>query len=366
MLIWFILACMTVAVMATLAIPFLRNTPTAGTRDRDFETAIYRDQLQELERDKARGIIGGVEADAARNEISRRLLNVGSAQKPAARSASPMAKLAVLLVPLIAIPLYAKFGNPAAPDVPLQARLKDAIVNQDMAALMAEVETRLASHPDDIKGWQVLAPIYKRDKRWVDAAQAYGNILRLAPATADNISDYAEMMVFANEGMVTSDAEKAFAEALKADPKNPRGRFFAALALKQEGKSDAARKLFESFLADSPADAPWRAMVQNELVDVKAAKAPALSNEQIAAVQALPSADQATMIKGMIEGLETRLGTDSRDLQGWQRLIRARMVSGDGAKAKASLQLALGIFRDEPASIASLNGLAKELGINDP
>jgi cytochrome c-type biogenesis protein CcmH len=329
MLIWFILACMTVAVMATLAIPFLRNTPAAATPDTDFETAIYRDQLQELERDKTRGIIGDVEADAARNEISRRLLHANASPTDTPSRGSSFAKFAVLLVPLIALPIYSKFGNPKFPDVPLQERLQGAVANQDFAALVASVEAHLAGDPKDIKGWQVLAPAYKREKRWADAAEAYAHILQLAPATAETIADYAEMLVFANEGMVTAEA----------------------------------KKLFESFLADSPADAPWRPMVENELRDVTSAKAPVLTQEQLASGQAMNAGDQAMMIKGMVDGLEVRLGTDSRDLQGWQRLIRARMVSGDGAKAKNSLQVALGIFKGEPESIASLNGLAKELGI---
>lgn len=364
MLIWFIFAGMTLAVVATLAIPFLRKASTAKPRDVDFETAIYRDQLQELERDKARGIIGDVEADAARNEISRRLLHANTFQTDTLSRGSSLAKFAVLIVPLIALPIYAKFGNSSFPDVPLQERLQGAVANQDFAALVASVEVHLATDPNDIKGWQVLAPAYKREKRWADAAEAYSRILQLAPPTAETMADYAEMLVFTNEGMVTADAQKAFLEALKVDPKNPRGRFFTALAVKQEGKTHEARKLFESFLADSPADAPWRPMVENELRDVASAKVPGLTPEQLASGQAMEAGDQATMIKGMVEGLETRLGTDSRDLQGWLRLIRARTVSGDGAKAKGSLQVALGIFKDEPASVESLNGLAKELGIN--
>jgi cytochrome c-type biogenesis protein CcmH len=105
-------------------------------------------------------------------------------------------------------------------------------------------------------------------------------------------------------------------------------------------------------------------MVETELADMQNTRAPALSNEQIATVQAMPEGDQATMIKGMIDGLEQRLGTDSRDLEGWLRLIRARSVSKDDGKARSSLQLALGIFKDEPASLQALQGLAKELSLN--
>ena len=163
---------------------------------------------------------------------------------------------------------------------------------------------------------------------------------------------------------MTADAQTAVGEALKLDAKNPRARFFDALAVKQEGKPDEARRLFTAFLADSPADASWRPAVEAELRDLASARAPALSDEQIAAVQSMPAGDQATMIKGMIDGLEQKLGSDSHDLEGWLRLIRARSVSNEAEKARASLQLAMAIFKDEPASLQALQGLAKELELN--
>jgi cytochrome c-type biogenesis protein CcmH len=325
MMIWLVFAVMTAAVMAVLLVPFLRQPQGPPSSDADFNSAVYRDQLQELDRDAARGLIGGAEAQAARNEISRRLLQV--AKPRTAAKGNRYAVLAVALVPLLALPIYAKYGSPRSPDVALQERLKGAIANQDFAALVAAVERHLAKNPNDVDGWRVLAPGYRREGRWSDAAEAYANVLRLAPPTAEAITDYGEMLVYANEGMVTDEAQRAFTEALKLDSKNERAQNFYDLSLQQEGK------------------------------------VPAPSDDQMAAVQAMPAQDQQAMIAGMIDGLEQRLGTDSHDLEGWKRLIRARRVSNDVDKAKASLVLALNIFKDEPASLKALRGLAKELGL---
>jgi cytochrome c-type biogenesis protein CcmH len=326
MMIWLIFAGMTTAVVAALLVPFIRKSVAAQDSDSDFDRAIYRDQLQELDRDAARGLIGEAEAQAARNEISRRLLQVAKPEAPTAGSRNAL--LAVLLVPLIALPVYVKYGSPGLPDVPLQERLKGAIANQDFEALVATVEAHLAQAPNDVEGWKVLAPAYKRERRWSDAADAYANVLRLAPPTADAIADYGEMLVFANEGMVTDEAENAFAEALKLEATNERAKYYYDMAMKQEGK------------------------------------APALSDVQIAEGQAMSTQDQTAMIAGMMDGLEQKLGKDSRDLEGWKRLIRARRVSNEIDKAKISLDLAMNIFKDEPASLEGLRELAKELGIN--
>jgi len=327
MLIWLIFAGMTAAVVAALAVPFMRSSAGVQNPDADFDRAIYRDQLQELDRDAARGLIGEAEALAARNEISRRLLRVAKPEAPTA--GNRYALLAVLLVPLIALPVYARYGSPLMPDVPLQERLKGAIANQDFEALVATVEAHLAKSPNDVEGWKVLAPAYKRERRWRDAADAYANVLRLAPQTADAIADYGEMLVFANEGMVTAEAEGAFVEALKLEATNERANYYYDMALKQEGK------------------------------------APALTDQQIAAVQAMPPQDQTAMIAGMMDGLEQKLGKDSRDLEGWKRLIRARRISNEIDKAKESLNLAMNIFKDDPATLDALRELAKELGIEE-
>ena len=325
MMIWLVFGSITAAVVAVLLVPFLRKSSGSQNLDADFDRAVYRDQLKELERDQGRGIIGAAEAEAARNEISRRLLQ---AAKPVlSAGGNRYSLLAVLLVPLIALPLYAKFGSPGAPDVPLQQRMKGAIANQDFEALVATVEAHLAEAPNDIEGWKVLAPAYRRLQRWNDAAEAYANVLQLGPSTAQAIADYGEMLVFANEGMVTDEAQRAFAEALKLDGKDERANYYFAMGQKQEGK------------------------------------APVLTDEQVAAGQAMKTEDQSAMIAGMIDGLEQRLGDNSKDIEGWKKLIRARRVSNEVDKAKVSLQLALNIFKDEPASLEALRGLAKELGI---
>lgn len=351
MTIWLIFACMTAAAVAALLIPFLRKLSGPEDSDAEYDRNVYRDQLQELDRDRDRGLIGTAEADAARNEISRRLLQVAKPKLQA--SGNRISLLVVLLVPLIALPLYAKIGSPTVPDVPLQKRMEGAIANQDFTALVAKVEQHVAQTPDDSAGWKVLAPAYRRENRWIDAADAYANILRLEPATAQTIADYAEMLVYANEGMVTADAQQAFAEALRLDPADARSKYYYDLAVSQEGGAPA---LTDEQIASGKAMSAGDQSTQE-------GRAPTLTDEQVASVKAMSAEDQSTMIAGMIDGLEQRLGTDSRDIEGWKRLIRARRVSNDSDKAKKSLALALNIFKDEPVSLEALRGLAKELGI---
>lgn len=363
MMIWLILIALTAAVMAGLLLPILGHRDPPAERA-EYDRVVFRDQLTELDRDVARGVIGAAEADAARNEISRRLLRGVSAKsgRKAGGHTRLIALIGVLLVPAVALPLYMQRGHPGLADVPLAARLETAIENQDIEAMIAKVEQHMAGKPDDVQGWLVLAPSYKRMQRWDDAVNAYANILRLGKAAPAMIADYGEAVVFANEGMVTAEAHRAFTEALKLDPKIPKARYFDGLALKQEGKRDGARAAFQALLADSPADAPWRGAVDVELKNLDAG-VPALSGEQMAAGASMSATGRQAMIGSMVDGLEEKLKADANNLEGWQRLIRARSVLGETGKAQAALAAAREQFKDQPGAITALDGLAKELNM---
>jgi cytochrome c-type biogenesis protein CcmH len=363
-MIWIVFAAMTAAVIAVLLLPVVRQKPGAEPADRNaYDRAVFRDQLAELDRDLERGTIGQAEADAARNEISRRLI---AAAAPAAKrqplGAPSVALVAALLIPLVALPLYLWEGNPQLPDVPLASRMEQAEKTGDYDALIVKVEQHLAKNPDDLEGWQVLAPAYRRGMRWADAAEAQRNILRLSKPTADAMADFGEALVMANQGIVSAEAHDVFTQSLALDPKLPKSRFYDALALKQEGKTAEAKAAFEAFLKDTPEDAPWRPMLLAEMQSMDA-RPPALDQQTMKDASNMSSEDQQAMIRSMVDGLDEKLKADGSDLGGWLRLIRARGVLGEPDKAKAAYEAAKTQFKDKPDALAQLEALAKEMNL---
>ena len=85
MLNFLIFAVLAAAVVLAVSWPGLKSQAAGPARAR-YDEAVFRDQLAELERDKARGLIGAAEADSARNEIARRLLSAGRDERPATTS----------------------------------------------------------------------------------------------------------------------------------------------------------------------------------------------------------------------------------------------------------------------------------------
>src|SRR5256885_15697149 len=86
MALWLVFALMTAAAIFAVLWPLGRvRTPAAEGND----IAVYRDQLDEIARDRAAGLIGEAEAEAARIEVSRRLIAAADAQTPSSATAVP-------------------------------------------------------------------------------------------------------------------------------------------------------------------------------------------------------------------------------------------------------------------------------------
>ena len=85
-LIIFGLTCVALAVLAVGAVlaPLWRSRASEAAEDTDID--IYRDQLLEVERDLARGVLDEAEAERTRTEVSRRLLTADSNAAPRRRA----------------------------------------------------------------------------------------------------------------------------------------------------------------------------------------------------------------------------------------------------------------------------------------
>jgi cytochrome c-type biogenesis protein CcmH len=230
---------------------------------RAADVAVYRDQLAELERDRARGLIAESEAEAARVEVSRRLLGAAEADgedAPAAGALSRRRIAAVIVlagIPITAGALYLSLGSPELPAAPLAARLAKPPEQQDLALLVQRIENHLARNPADGRGWEVLAPVYLSVGRFDDAVQARANALRLLGATAAREADLGEALTLQARGVVSADARAAFARAVALDANNAKALFFLGLAAEQEGKHADAREIWGRLAASAPPDDPW-------------------------------------------------------------------------------------------------------------
>lgn len=282
MILWIIFAAMTAAALWWLLRPF-RQEETFPRARQAQDAAVYRDQLDELERDMARGFISGREAAAARAEIARRLLAAAAEgdgeEKEEKEELSPVHRkaafkgrrralwAAVTGLPAVALALYLSLGSPGLPGQPFDARREKPLAEQTMAELAARVEARLRETPEDTQGWAVLARTYVAMGRYDRAVEAYRRLVALKAPDAPVLSAYGDALVRASGGVVTEQARRVFEQAAARDPKSMQARYYLGLAEFQEGDVAAARAIWEPLLKDMPAGAPIAGLIRQQLHD---------------------------------------------------------------------------------------------------
>lgn len=369
MLFWILVALLTAAVAAVLLLPLLRR-PSASANDAGHDVEVYRDQLEELKRDEATGLIGAAEAELARAEVARRLIAASKAEAKEKACTSGRNRLAqafvIVLLPAIGLCLYLATGRPDLPAQPLAERLANP--GNDINILIARAENHLARNPDDGAGWDLLAPIYYRSSRMEDSANAYAQAIRLLGESPERLDGYAEALIALADGVVTADARKPLEASLKLKPDNPRTRYYLALALEQEGRKPEARAAFEALAKDSPADAAWLPLVNKHIVALgEGGETPTLGNptvDDVAAAQDLSTGDRQQMIAGMVESLAAKLQENPNNFEGWMRIIRSYVVLDQRPKAEAALQTALKTFPADSENGKQLLALARDLSIS--
>jgi cytochrome c-type biogenesis protein CcmH len=369
MMLWFLMAMMTLAAVFAVLWPLARRNPTLGGSD----VEVYRDQLDEIGRDRAAGLIGEGEAEAARIEVSRRLLAAAEAATPATTDGSmwrrrATALAALILLPLGAAALYAFIGSPDLPAQPQAARREAPPEQRSVAELVGRVEAHLESNPQDGRGWEVIGPVYMRLGRYDDAVKARRNVVRLLGPTAAREADLGEALTGAANGVVTAEAKSAFDRALRLDPDDFRARYFVGLAAEQDGRSSEAAELWRNLLASAPADASWVGFVRESLRRVDPGAQPSSprrgpSADDIAAASELSPEQRSAMVRGMVERLAERLEKDGSDVEGWLRLVRAYMVLGDRERALTAAGDARRALAADPEKMRRMNEFIKGLGL---
>ncbi len=372
MILFFILASMTAAATFVVLWALGRSQRAVGGSD----LLVYKDQLQEIDRDRAAGLIGEAEAEAARLEVSRRLLAAADRETPAVfDAASPRnlrrrrtaALAALIILPLGPPSLYIALGSPGLSGEPALARVTSPQGNELVAALVGQVEAHLARNPNDGSGWEVLAPVYMRLGRFDDAVAARRKSLALNGATATRESDLGEALATAADGVVTAEAKGLFERAVARDPHEAKARYFLGLAAEQDGKADAAAAIWRALLTDAPPGAQWVEFVRGALarVGVRCARMRRAGPTADDAASAAKMTDEQRrdMIRGMVGRLAERLQNDGADVEGWLRLVRSYVVLGDRDRAKGVAADARRALAGRPDEVKRIDDLLKGLGL---
>ncbi|MEE9316906.1 MAG: c-type cytochrome biogenesis protein CcmI [Rhodospirillales bacterium] len=386
---WIVLALMTAAVLAVLLAPLIRGTGKKGPARSEYDLAVFKDQLAELDRDRERGLLGDGEAEAARIEIQRRMLAAAGPGADETEAPAPLkwpvAAAIGAAVTTAAFGFYFILGSPSAPNQPFAERniaseisAREGRLNRDeVLGLTAKLEQRLKENPGDLNSWMLLGRTYLTINETGKAVAALWQAMEVSKRRPDVVSSYAEALVLAEQGNVPPEARRLFSEILAADSLNSRARYYLGLELAQRGKVKEALQAWVDLRSLSPEGAPWLAPVDQQIASAAqelglapwavkpsaealalaltrglktgpapspAAGAPAAgappslprgpSAADVQSASQMSAADRNQMIRTMVQRLADRLKENPDDRAGWQRLARAYNVLGETEKAE--------------------------------
>jgi cytochrome c-type biogenesis protein CcmH len=262
---WLLAAILAAAALAPLASSLLRPAPARGRREADL--ALYRAQIAELDRECDAGRLDEAAHRAATLEVQRRLL--AAPAEEAATATGPgrlLLPALVVLLPALAFGLYAWRG---APGLPSATQAERAAVQAQEEALLAQLRARLAQLDPRSEaarqGFVLLGNAERSRGRPEAAVEAWRRALesRFDPGLASELAEL-EIERGAQDAalVLLSRAQQSgeLTEALRM-----RLRFLTGLAEEAAGRPDAARTAWQQIIADSPPDAPWRAMIQRRI-----------------------------------------------------------------------------------------------------
>jgi len=376
---WGVAAILGMTVLAIMLTPLMRRRTPSPARRESYDITVYKDQLEELEHDLERGSLAEEQAEAARIEIKRRLLAAGDAgeqatapEKKAGISNWALISLIGLILPVGSVVVYLGFGSPDLPDQPLAGRDMSASISEtkrraELTETVDQLAEKMASRPDDMRGWAMLGRSYVTLQRYDDAAGAYRRAYELSGNNPNAGSAYGEALALAANSAITPKATSVFEAVIAVDEANPKARYYLAMGKMQQGDLMGAMQDWIDLAAISPDDAPWMPIIAEKFSDAaaesgidpqsvkptaaalaiaarlrnaagnartqEAVAVPGPSRADVEAAAQMSEDDRAGMIRSMVDRLAGRLADNPNDKQGWIRLERAYRMLGEVANA---------------------------------
>lgn len=341
---------LTLAAVGALGLFVLLFRLRAADNEAVDPVAHFKTQLSEIDADEKAGAIDAEAAASARLELQRRLLRASKRSKSdlaatgGSLSAQTLAAL-LLAVSIAAVGLYALLGAPGVPSSPrtLMENQQQQFVEETGMSLgeaFERMQQGLNAAPEDAEARQMLgrlARLARSSGDNVTAAGAFNQLAQLDPSNPNWKASELEAFIAHGRGQITPAARLVLAELLSAAPDHPAGHYYLGLFRLQVGDEAGARAVWTALADRSAADAPWMPQLRQQLAGLGVAP-PALSEEDIAVVDAMTDEEREDFMRQMLARLEARLESNPEDPAGWLMLARSKLALGDRKGAISAVE----------------------------
>ena len=269
-LFWIAVAVCILVALAFVLPPLLRRkTHAAKAARRDINIAVYRDQMKDMEADRASGLLSDAQFQVAKAELEARLAEDALTPNDAAMAPVASRRLGFTLagvLPAAALGLYFWLGNPTsliaiaeAQANPAAAALAAAGVpgEHDIMKMIQQVEEKTRTDPNDGEAWTLLAKTYAVVGHWPEALNAYEKAIKLRPDVPSVMTGYAEALAITNNRVLQGRPMELILKALEKDPNDMKGLELAGIAAFQEKSFAKASFYFKHLYKQLPPDSPY-------------------------------------------------------------------------------------------------------------
>jgi len=255
-----------------------------------FDVQAVRADIAELQRQRDANSIDLQAYESARSGLALRLLDslAAPATSPGPRRVRGLVLATLAFVPLLALPLYWATGTPDVlkGDIAIAADAGEHAAVAQMQERITALEQRLASSPQDAKGWGVLGRSYAALGDYAKAASAFAKADALTPTDAQLLADYADALAMSQGRRLAGEPLQLLKRALAADPNNVKALLLAGTADFEAGRFDSAVAAWEKVATLAPQDTELIASLRQSIEEARAktggtavaANAPSASN----------------------------------------------------------------------------------------
>ncbi|MCP5245078.1 MAG: c-type cytochrome biogenesis protein CcmI [Burkholderiales bacterium] len=337
-----------------------RNVEEQRVERDAVNVTVYRDQLNELDRDLENDILTLEQYNQSKQELQQRMLqDIPENGEMTIKKTSKLMNVAMstviaLTLPVAAVYLYLEIGDTRG--LLPQAQLANATQmppagsgrggapdgHDNFASVLDNLIVRLNNNPEDIEGWFMLARTYAIMKQYNEAANTYAKLNEMIPDNPQILSDYADVLAMTNDGSLIGRPSELIQEALRIEPEYPKALALAGTVEFEKNEFEQAAVYWERLLAVIPADSQLAQSVRESIDDARS--------------QAGREVGEAPVQLAANETDEPAKSS-SEEAQAPQASVMERQSSDDGASAEpASLSISGSVsISDAMASSANAN-----------
>ena len=305
---WIVAACLIGAALLFVVPPlFLRKESAAEVERRAVNISIYKNQLEELDIDLEAGDVSQEHYDKSRVEIERRLLeDVAAAEQSSGTTNKGLsmvtAAVVALAVPLVAVLMYDRLGNPDAMDPQMVAQPAasphgdETNMAQQIEMMVSKLAQRLQENPQDIEGWVMLGRSMSVLGRYNEAVMAYENAIQFAGEDPNVLTDYADALAMAGGESLEGRPMEMLQKALSIDPNNQKALWLAGTGLFERGDFAGAIEYWGRLMNMLPPDSEDYEAMRANIAEAESYRQRQLAGEfgPAPTQQVLPEAQAAT------------------------------------------------------------------------